>query len=281
MLKIQKDSNEEGINWNDFWVNLPQDPLEHLNAPRTWGDVSWRISLQEWLHLFKQLAPGNKLLECGCGTATLSRYMAKHGYDCTMLDNSEEAINLAKYGFSKMLLKGDFHVGDINHLNFDDNSFDIVYSGGVLDFFENIEKPISEMARVIKPGGIFSATIFSKTTNVQTLGNLQITIAHAIRSIFKGRWHEIFRYHRLIPKNYHVNTKSLAAYVKACHDAGLIDIKVLYTAPFPDLSLPKALSNSYVRFLLRNENLWRKFNLTNHFWHRWIGITIMLYATKE
>ena len=100
-----------------------------------------------------------RLLECGCGTATLARYMAQRGYECTMLDYSKKAIEIARTGFAARGLNGRFCVGDLNELGFETDSFDIVYSGGVLEFFADIRKPILEMVRVLKPGGVFAASM--------------------------------------------------------------------------------------------------------------------------
>jgi ubiquinone/menaquinone biosynthesis C-methylase UbiE len=42
---------------------------------------------------------------------------------------------------------------DGEHLQFDDDSFDVVYAHGVLQYTANIEKMIAEIRRVLKPGG--------------------------------------------------------------------------------------------------------------------------------
>lgn len=269
------------LDWNDFWHDQTNDPLTYIDDPRTWADVCWKVGLEEWLDRFRQFAPGPRMLECGCGMATLSRYMAQRGFECTMLDYSEKAVQIAQAGFAAKGLSGEFFVGDMNHLDFAENSFDIVYSGGALEFFEEIEKPISEMVRVLKPGGFFAVAMVPRKFSIQTIGDFQRTIAHAIHSVATGNLRDAFKSMHLIPSNYHVSSLPLKHYVRACQDAGLDDVKGLHTSPFPALALPKNLSRAYARYLYRNMHLWRKFNEKSVGWHRWIGITYTLYGTKR
>lgn len=272
---------ESRLDWNEFWNDPTNDPLAYIDDPRTWADVCWRVGLEEWLDRFKQFAPGRRLLELGCGTAALSRYMAQRDFECTMLDRSEKAIEIAQAGFAAKALSGEFRVGDLSHLDFEANSFDIVYSGGVLEFFEEIEQPIFEMVRVLKPGGFFAASMVPRKFSIQTIGDFQRTIAHAIRNIANGKISGSFKSLHLIPRNYHVNSLPLECYVRTCRNAGLVDVKGLYSTPFPGLALPKGLSQAYARYLYRNMHLWRNFNKRSSAWHRWIGVTYTLYGTKH
>lgn len=274
--------SEEQLDWTDFWNDHSNDPLAFIDDPHTWADVCWKVGLEEWLDRFRKFAPGNTLLECGCGTATLSRYMTQRGFECTMLDYSEKAISIAQAGFAARSLSGTFSIGDLNHLEFEDNSFDIVYSGGVLEFFEDIYKPIAEMVRVLKPGGFFAATMVPRKFSIQTVGDVERTASHFIRNIAGGKFKGSFKNMHLVPSNYHVNNYALSRYVQTCQDAGLINVKGLNSTPFPALALPKRLSQSYAQFLYRNLNMWRKFNeRSSSGWRRYVGITYTLYGTKR
>ncbi len=170
----------------------------------------------------------------------------------------------------------------LNHLEFQDNSFDIVFSGGVLEFFEDIEKPIAEMVRVLKPGGFFAVNMVPRKFSIQTIADVQRTASHFIRNIAGGKFKGSFKGMHLVPSNYHVNNYTLSRYVQTCQDAGLVNVKGLHSSPFPALALPKRLSQSYARFLYRNINMWRKFNeRSSSGWRRWVGITYTLYGTKR
>jgi ubiquinone/menaquinone biosynthesis C-methylase UbiE len=96
---------------------------------------------------------GLKVLEIGCGLGTDGAQFARAGADYTGIDLTEAAIDLARRRFALSGLKGDFRVSDAEKLDFPNDSFDIVYSHGVLHHTPDIESAISEIHRVLKPGG--------------------------------------------------------------------------------------------------------------------------------
>ena len=99
----------------------------------------------------KYLNKGDKVLDAGCGFGRDSFFLAKHGFEVWGVDISSKAIKRAKRNFKARNLH--FSVGDIQNLDFKDNFFDAVYSGGVLHMLP-LEKPASEIYRVLKDGGI-------------------------------------------------------------------------------------------------------------------------------
>lgn len=105
---------------------------------------------------------GKKLLEVGCGLGTDSKQFAKNGADVTAIDLS--SIELAKKHFDVYGLKGNFLKMDMQHLAFKDNSFDVVYSCGVIHHTPHIEKTIEEIYRVLKPGGEIVIMIYHKNS---------------------------------------------------------------------------------------------------------------------
>ena len=98
-------------------------------------------------------ARGLKVLEIGCGLGTDGAQFAKAGADYTGVDLTEASIELARKRFELFGLKGEFRVADAEKLDFADESFDLVYSHGVLHHTPDIDAAISEIHRVLKPGG--------------------------------------------------------------------------------------------------------------------------------
>ena len=98
-------------------------------------------------------ARGLKVLEIGCGLGTDGAQFAKAGAEYTGVDLTDAAIELAKKRFDLLGLAGEFQVADAEKLNFPDDSFDVVYSHGVLHHTPNIEAAVQEIHRVLKPGG--------------------------------------------------------------------------------------------------------------------------------
>jgi ubiquinone/menaquinone biosynthesis C-methylase UbiE len=98
-------------------------------------------------------ASGLKVLEIGCGLGTDGARFAQAGAHYTGVDLTFAAIELAKRRFELFGLPGEFRTADAEALEFPDESFDLVYSHGVLHHTPNTAAAIDEVHRVLKPGG--------------------------------------------------------------------------------------------------------------------------------
>jgi SAM-dependent methyltransferase len=94
-----------------------------------------------------------KVLEIGCGIGTDGAQFARAGADYTGIDLTAAAVDLARTRFAVSGLKGEFRVSDAENLDFPPDTFDLVYSHGVLHHTPDIESAVSEIHRVLKPGG--------------------------------------------------------------------------------------------------------------------------------
>uniref|UniRef100_UPI004048441F class I SAM-dependent methyltransferase n=1 Tax=Aliarcobacter sp. TaxID=2321116 RepID=UPI004048441F len=167
--------NKQGdsASFDTNWKNREESLYTHW----TRGEVENQIQLAFRNHwtLFSELMEkepnyngGKRALEIGCGRGSLSCYFTDAGFDCTLVDLSASVIDVAKNIFEKNNLKANFQVGDANALEIPDNTFDVIYSIGLLEHFEDIEKPLKEQIRVLDKGGIWFGYIVPKyTDNVQ------------------------------------------------------------------------------------------------------------------
>ena len=98
-------------------------------------------------------AAGLKVLEIGCGLGTDGAQFAKAGADYTGVDLTEAAVELARKRFELFNLPGKFQTADAESLEFADDSFDLVYSHGVLHHTPDTALAVKEVHRVLRPGG--------------------------------------------------------------------------------------------------------------------------------
>lgn len=115
---------------------------------------------------------GKNLLEIGCGLGTDLLQFARGGANVTGVDLTPASIELVKRRFNLYELKLTARVADAENLPFGDNTFDIVYSFGVLHHTPNTQKAIDEVYRVLKPGGKIIIMLYHRTSMHVSLGAL-------------------------------------------------------------------------------------------------------------
>lgn len=105
---------------------------------------------------------GKCVLEIGVGLGADHCQFAHAGANLYGIDLTDRAVNHTKRRFELLGLKSNLSVGDAEHLDFNNNTFDIVYSWGVLHHTPNTPNSISEVFRVLKPGGTAYIMIYNK-----------------------------------------------------------------------------------------------------------------------
>jgi len=105
---------------------------------------------------------GKKILEIGCGAGIDLVEFGAGGAIVTGIDLSKTAIDLAKKYFSYLNINADLQVMDGENMSFEDNTFDVVYAHGVLQYTADAKKMIEEAFRVLKPGGIFIGMVYNR-----------------------------------------------------------------------------------------------------------------------
>ena len=93
------------------------------------------------------------VLEIGCGLGTDGAQFAIAGANYTGVDLTQASVELAKRRFELFQLPGTFRIADAERLDFPDNSFDLVYSHGVLHHTPDTAGAVREIHRVLRPGG--------------------------------------------------------------------------------------------------------------------------------
>lgn len=109
---------------------------------------------------------GKKVLEIGVGLGADHQKFAEAGAILTGIDLTKRAIEHTTQRFKVFGLNSDLKVGDAENLPFEDNSFDLVYSWGVLHHSPDTPKCINEVFRLLKPGGEAKIMIYHKQSFV-------------------------------------------------------------------------------------------------------------------
>jgi SAM-dependent methyltransferase len=103
------------------------------------------------------LQPGEDVLDVGCGAgmdSLVAAQMVGPAGSVTGVDMTPEMVAKAHGSIAEMGL-GNVRIveGSAEHLPFDDASFDVVISNGVIDLIPDKDAVFSEIVRVLRPGG--------------------------------------------------------------------------------------------------------------------------------
>lgn len=133
------------IHWNET-------PLL-LTEQERYSTYPWLYSVAEF-----QKHAGEHVLEIGCGTGADLLQYAKHGAIATGVDLTERHVDLARKRLGNLAI---IHQADMRCLPFEDESFDYVYSHGVLHHSDEPERVVREIFRVLRPGGTINVHVYA------------------------------------------------------------------------------------------------------------------------
>ena len=114
-----------------------------------------RYELEPYIADFAQFASARnlKVLEIGVGMGADYLEWLKAGAQATGIDISGISLERARRRCESAGFLPDLRVADAEHLPFADESFDVVYSYGVMHHSPDTERCLQEARRVLKPGG--------------------------------------------------------------------------------------------------------------------------------
>jgi ubiquinone/menaquinone biosynthesis C-methylase UbiE len=144
-----------------------QRHLSHFNAlftgrgSRVYDVVMVRLTRRLYQRVIADLATlrlaEGKVLDAGTGPGTLVRELARSlpGLQVYGIDLSEDMIGLARAHARREQLEERVHFvsGDVAHLPYPDQSFDVVVSTISMHHWHELEQPLRELYRVLRPGG--------------------------------------------------------------------------------------------------------------------------------
>ncbi len=106
---------------------------------------------------------GEKVLEIGVGMGIDLKQYLQGGADCCGIDLTEGAIQQTRKTLRMYNLTANLQVMNTQLLKFKNNTFDLVYSFGVLHHTPKTQQAINEIYRVLKPEGKAIIMLYSKS----------------------------------------------------------------------------------------------------------------------
>ena len=126
-------------------------------------DLLWRKSLVKWM----QSDDPKQILDVATGTGELAITLwKKFRVKITAVDLSQEMLNLADKKIKELGADITIQKANAENLPFESNKFDTVSVGFGVRNFENLEKGLSELRRVVKENGNVYILEFSKMEGV-------------------------------------------------------------------------------------------------------------------
>jgi ubiquinone/menaquinone biosynthesis C-methylase UbiE len=130
-------------------------------SQKRYGHREWHVPTVARFDAYRD----KDVLEIGCGIATDGLEFARHGARYVGVDLTPQAIQMARERFALFEVPGRFEVANAEQrLPFPNESFDHVYSFGVIHHAPYPDRIASEIYRVLRPGGTMMAMLYNRTS---------------------------------------------------------------------------------------------------------------------
>jgi ubiquinone/menaquinone biosynthesis C-methylase UbiE len=132
-------------------------PYTHGHHESVLRSHRWRTAENSAAYLLDRLRPGMQLLDIGCGPGTLTCDLAARVYPGAVrgIDPSDSVVEEARAVAAERGVDSvRFETGDVFHLLFPDDTFDVVHAHQVLQHLADPVGALAAMRTVCRPGGI-------------------------------------------------------------------------------------------------------------------------------
>jgi ubiquinone/menaquinone biosynthesis C-methylase UbiE len=160
--------NDAKASVQEFWEENPCGST-HARAltgtPEFFDEVTRkRYELEPFIPTYAdfEAARGLRVLEIGVGLGTDFIRFIRAGADATGVDLTTQAVELVRRRLEQEGMRGNVLRADAESLPFPDNSFDVVYSWGVLHHTPNTDRAAAEAIRVLRRGGRLCVMVYAR-----------------------------------------------------------------------------------------------------------------------
>jgi SAM-dependent methyltransferase len=132
------------------------------------------------------------VLEIGVGNGSHAALLARHARSFTGIDLTEYAVKSTTARLKGFNLPGTVRQMDAERMSFADGSFDFVWSWGVIHHSSDTRAILSEIARVLRPGGRAVTMVYHRNKwNYYVVGGL-------VHGLLRGRLFKTGSLHRVV-----------------------------------------------------------------------------------
>lgn len=115
------------------------------------------------------LVSGKQVLEIGCGMGTHAEMLLRNGARLTAIDQTALAVESTRRRLELKQLDARVLQQDAEKLTLPDRSFDVVWTWGVIHHSSSTEQCVSEISRVLRPGGRLMMMVYYRPSLVYYL----------------------------------------------------------------------------------------------------------------
>jgi SAM-dependent methyltransferase/uncharacterized protein YbaR (Trm112 family) len=171
------------------WAKNPYDLSWSLDSDGefAWGGLDLTTRLTYFYH-YLQVPPGSLtsqlILDAGCGNGVLSAGLAQDGPEVVAFDYSDIIVR-AEANSRRAGQNGRVYYlqADVRQLPFAQQSFDVIYSDGVIHLTEDTRQTFSRLVRLVKPGGRLFVAVSRR----------DLSLGYRIRKILTDILQKLFR----------------------------------------------------------------------------------------
>jgi SAM-dependent methyltransferase len=167
-------------------------------TPDVWNDAEvleryvgrWSRLVAAEFVAWLEVSPGARWLDVGCGSGALTETVlaAADPAAVTGVDTSDAFVEYAAGRVTDP--RASFSVGDAQALDLPDGSFDAVASSLVLNFLPDPDRGVSEMRRVVRPGGVVAGYVWDYAGEMQLMRrfwDVALELDPAVAELDEGR----------------------------------------------------------------------------------------------
>jgi len=168
----------------DFWDEASCGEKLYLEGADPEGfrkQAAARYALEPYIVPFADFSStrGKRVLEIGVGLGADHQRFAEAGAVLSGLDLTPRAVDFTRRRLAAFGLSSDLQVGDAEQLPFEDETFDRVYSWGVIHHSPDTPAAVREICRVMRPGGTAAVMVYHTHSLVGLMLWLRYALARA------------------------------------------------------------------------------------------------------